>query len=280
MVPKNKLKDGLEERLRERIKKLKLRKARYAFLSDLTLPTRMKQRNQEEIAKCLEVLKLNLPNIKKLLKLLRKYFINIWDQTNTVAVYLLLGKAINDLEVLILLTEQGYSLELTDIARSGQESIDLAFLFTEEGQEKRLAEWFKGKTIKNEKARKLLHKVINKFNKQVTGSNNRTLPVKEAKSDIYGIYSLFTHSCYPALLDLIDVFHEDFDFDRYSGFHYSKEYLHLVHNLAINILLEFKNVFSKIGNNEGFLNADNLLKKIGYENATHKEIREIFSRYG
>jgi hypothetical protein len=95
--------------------------------------------------------------------------------------------------------------------------LDLITLFLLEGDTSTtLEKWFAGDIIANERARQ----AIDKFFSQ---SLEEALPVKEGKAGIYGGLSHYTHLAYPAMLDLIDVFERDFDFQRTAGFHYTRE---------------------------------------------------------
>ena len=278
MATTNKLKEGLEDRIQKRLEVLKSKKAYISSLTNPLLPSIQKKHNEEMIASSLKILEENIPDIKIAVKQVRKHFINIWDQTGIVAAYLLLGKAVSNLETLVLLAKKGHSLEMVEIARSGVESIVLAFLLLEENQENAISKWFKGGVIGNEESRKLLHKVLNR-ERTPEKENTPKLSIEDAKRDTYSIYSLFTHSAYMALLDSVDVFNEDIDYERNAGLHYANKNLHLIDNLAVNIIFELKNLFNKVKDMEGFDQANKVLNAIGYENASAAEIEEIFEKY-
>lgn len=151
----------------------------------------------------------------------------------------------------------------------------MAFLFLEDGQEERLQNWFKGKIIDNKLARESFHRILNSGLLNISG-----MPVYDTKTDIYGVYSLYTHSSYAALLDAVDVFHEDFDFERISGLYYTLRYFDtIVKNLIVSMLLELKNIFTKYKNLEKIDQVDRLLEKVGNYKATEQEIKQIFEQY-
>src|SRR3990167_8723855 len=155
MKAANKLKEGLAERIKDRVQKLKNRKGHNYFLSNLTYPENEKQKTKHQLQQAAASLEEKMPEIK----------------------------------TIITLAKDGRNVEIMELARSGHESLDLAFLFLEEGQEERLKSWFEGKIIDNKTARETLHKVLN------SGELNSTeLPVYDNKTDVYGIYSLYTHS--------------------------------------------------------------------------------------
>ena len=102
----------------------------------------------------------------------------------------------------------------------------------------------------------------------------------ELKTHIYNIYSLYTHSSYAALLDTVDVFHEDFDYKGMSGFHYTLKNLDIaINNLAISLLLELKNIFTKYQNLESINEVDKLLEQMGNYKASPEEINKILEQY-
>lgn len=275
MKAANKLKEGLEERINDRIEKLKSRKGHYYCISNLTYPENQKQKSRYQLQQATALLEEKMPEIKELIKSIKGYIPYIWEQNAITAVYLLICKTYGNLETIIALAKDGRNVEIIELARSGHESLDLAFLFLEEGQEERLKSWFKGKIIDNKIARETFHKVLN------SGVLNATdLPVYDSKTDIYGVYSLYTHSSYAALLDTIDVFHEDFDFEGISGLHYSLQYFDaIVKNLMISLMLELKNIFTKYKILENINKVDRLLEQLGNYKATEEEVRDIFERY-
>lgn len=267
----------IREKVKDRLDKLRSRKAYNYLLVNLDYASNIKKRDEGDIAKKLEKVEENLPTLKRLIKDLRQYIPHIWEQTNITATYLLVGKAYSNLETIILLAKKGHNLEVIEVARSAIEALDLAFLFLEDGQNDRLTKWFSGKIISNEKSRKVFHKVINEFKKD-TGMS-ATLPIEDLKKDAYGIYSLYTHSSYRSLLDAIDVFHEDFDFERISGFHYANENLHVIKDVVYKLLLELENIFIKNKDKEKLKQVENLLVSLGYERASQKEIDEFLKKY-
>lgn len=272
--PKKILREGLEERINKRVVKLKTRRGYFYAITHLGYPDQTKQLNKYEIIKAVKSIESNLPSIKTLLKKVKQFVPNVWDQTPIAAAYLLLGKAIGNLESTIILAKLGYSFEIVEICRSATESLDLAFLFLSDESNFHLKKWLKGKTIKNSIARKAFD---DELNSNVNSSTR--IPLKNLKADIYDISSLYTHSCYPALLDAIDVFHEDFDYNRISGHHYTQKNLHLIYDLAESILLELKNTFIKFKDLANTNKTENLLNKMGVKKASQSEIRAIIDKY-
>jgi len=266
--------DSIEEKIHQRIEKLKTRKAYLYFLSHLDYPSKQKKLDEVAINKRLKAIENILPGIRDLIKKMRKFVPHIWDQTKYSAVYLLLGKAFSNLETTIFLAKKGHNLEIVDLARAGTESVDLAFLLFEDDQTHQLTKWFAGKIIQNKKARKAFHRVV----KQVVRESTE-LPVEEMKRKVYETYSLYTHSSYAALLDAIDIFHEDFDFERYAGFHYTRRNAHVIQDLVIKILLQLQNVFGYSNDKKSLAKVDDLLKKAGHVYLSQRKIAEMINMH-
>lgn len=270
-IGKDRMRDNRASRLKERLEKLKSRRARRYFLSNMSFPENEKQKDRDFIISSLHVIENVLPKVKDLVKGIRTHIEYIWDQSPILAAYLLMGKALSNLESIISLAKGGHVLEVVELIRSGQESLDLAFLFMEGGQEQRLNKWFNGEIIENAKARKALQTAINKMGFRY--------PVKSLKSEVYKTLSLYTHSSYGALFDAIDIYHEDFDFDKYAGFHYTREYLPTVEDLLVKILLELKNIFVKQKDMIRLDATEKLLKEFSSSFASESEIRDISKLY-
>lgn len=276
MKTKDILKEEREKRINEHLQKIKNRTGHFYFISNIAYPENEKIQAKYGVFKSIVPYEKILPIIEKIIKDIKiNYIKHIWDQNAITAVYLLIGKAYGNLETMISLAKEGRNFEIIELARSGHESLDLAFLFLEEGQEKRLESWFKGEIIENKKARETLHRALNSEN-----IPNKNLPMYDLKTTVYNTYSLYTHSSYAALLDSIDVFHEDFDYERVSGFHWTlRNFDVTIGNLTIGLLLELKNIFTKYKNLEGIVKADRLLAKMGNYKASEEEIKDIIEKY-
>lgn len=138
----------------------------------------------------------------------------ITEHTKFSACFLLFHKIIQSWESLILLAQHGHYQESMELVRSINENVDLANLFIWDKDTKNLEKWHAGKIIDNGTARAKLHEILNE---------SKILPkdvkVEDVKKNIYGIYSNYTHAGYVAMLESIDVFRKDFDFDKQMGYH-------------------------------------------------------------
>ncbi len=105
-------------------------------------------------------------------------------------------------------------------------------------------------------------------------------PVLALKRDIYDVYSEFTHSSYGAMLDLVDPYHKDLDFNRLTGYHYSLKYFDTtILNLEFNILLALKNIFILLSDEKLINEIDNLLIQFDKLKAKKFELSEILKNY-
>lgn len=245
-------------------------------MSNVTYPIKEQKSDAYLVNNSIKPIEEMLPKILKLIKDIKKYFKNIYDQNNIVASYLLLGKTYKNLQCVLREAKNGNVSSVVELCRSGQEAIDLVFLFSEVKGQKHLKEWFKGKIISNKEAREAMDKSVNEMLTSLTKSQ---VSIQDMKADIYWIYSLFTHSGFGSLLDMVDVYHEDFDFDGYAGFHYTRQYLHLVHNMVVNILLGLKNIFLVCKDLKNLTKTESLLASFGSQFASPEEISETQEKY-
>jgi len=271
-----KLKDEVDKRIKEKIDLLKTRAGHKKLISDLLFPSKEKDKARQ-IAECyVDVLDKKIKELEPLIRSLRSHIDYIGDPDKFVAAYLLIGKSYTSLKAIAILVRHGYSFQIVEIVRSSIESLHLAALFLEEGQEKLLERWFNGKIIGNQIAREVLDQAVNKMNKAL---GVESLPMQDALSDVYSIYSSYTHSGYAALFDFIDVFKEDFDFEQYTQFHYNRKNLHLIDNLYVNILLGLKDFFIRAKDAENLTKVEALLKGEVGSFASPEEIGNEFERY-
>lgn len=274
---RKKLDDERRARVLKRVEKLKSRTARNFFLTNLSYPENKKSETKRHVLQSLQEFEKLMSEIKNILKSVKsKYIPHIWEHNVITAAYLLTAKAFSNLETVILLAKEGKTFEIIEIARSGQESLDLAALFLFQEQDGKLEKWFKGDYIHNADARAAIHRAINK-DKEFT----ETVPVYFGKTLIYDTYSLYTHSTYGALLDNVDVFHEDYDYDKIAGYHYTLKNVDIgVKQLAISLLLQLKHIFASYNDDEGLKKVEELLEKLGDYKASPEEIKSTFKKYG
>lgn len=249
--------NSFEKDIQERLEKLHTGHARNYFLTHPDYPANCRAMDEAEIIRLSEIANGTLPPINNLIRGIRKKFGLITEQTNISAAYFLLGKAYSNLETILFLAPKGKHLEIVDLIRSAQESLDLVFLFLEDESKELLEKWFKGETIPNREARRVLDNVMNR---ELVSQGNT--PAGDMKGFLYNLYSKYTHSSYAAILDAVDVFHEDFDFEGTSGFYYTRENFQNINNLVASLLIQLKNFFVKFHDQENFRKVDKLYKSL------------------
>lgn len=217
-----------------------------------------------------------LPDVEKLIRKIFPHIKSIVEETKIAAVYLLLGRAFSNLKTALLACRHGKNLEALELSRSGKEALDLAMLFWEEKNHSLLHKWFRGKIIGNVEAREYHHQHLNE--KLAEFYDNEEQPIKEMLAKDYKIMSNYTHSGYASLLDSVDVFTHDFDFEAQSGYYYCVENFHVVKDLLIKILLNLKNSFLHLKDDDAFVEADNLFKPFDTR-LTKEEIKSILARH-
>lgn len=270
------LRDGTSQRIKEKLDKLKSRVGHKKLISDVLFPSKQREQNHRAANQYADVLDRKIKEIEPLIRSLKKHIDFIGDPDKFVAAYLLIGKSYTSLKAISILLRQGYSFQVVELVRSSIESINLSMLFFEDGQEDQLAKWFDGEIVGNKKAREVLDGSVNKMSQSMGGTE---LPMKEALSDIYSIYSSYTHSGYSALFDFVDVFTEDFDFQQNSQFHYNRRNLHLIDNLYFSILLGLKNYYIRAKDIENLTKVESLMSKEGKMLASPEEIAKEMQRY-
>lgn len=271
-----KLRDEVSGRIRQKLDSLKTRIGHKKLLSDILFPSKEKERDRQIANKYADVLDEKIKTIETLIRLLHSHIDYIGDPDKFVAAYLLIGKSYVTLKAITVLARLGFSYQIVELVRSSIESLNLANLFLEEGQEDNLKRWFNGEIIGNRTAREVLDAAVNKMYQEL---GNGSVPMKDALTDVYSIYSSYTHSGYAALFDYIDVFKEDFDFEQYTQFHYNRKNLDLIDHLYVNILLGLKNFYIRVKDEENLAKIEALLKKENGSFATPVEIGKEMQRY-
>jgi hypothetical protein len=139
---------------------------------------------------------------------------DIKEQTVAAACYLLFCRISQAFGALFLLAAEGYSYEAMVLLRTIRESLDLIGLFlTESEQHPASRKWFSGEIVGNKTARVSMDKFIN--------DAECKHPVEETKAGIYTALSHYQHVSYAVMLESMNPFERDFDFQREAGFHYT-----------------------------------------------------------
>lgn len=262
---KNPLKVEVEQSTKERIAKyIEQEKTVINYLKrDPNAPQRQRETDQKYIATEIKKLESIFDEITPYIFKIRECISNVLDQNKLTASYFLFGKIFQSWQALFLLTREGFHYEVMELLRSIRESADLMFFFMcDDDSSLDLKKWFEGKIVSNEKARKAMHDFMNEEASKV----GITLPVGEMKAGIYGVLSKYTHVSYSALLDSFNVFRRDFDFERVSGFHYTrKSSLPYAQGEMHGLIIALKYFYQSVGDNNSYKKLDLILRKIAPE---------------
>lgn len=218
-----------------------------------------------------DVLSKVIPYIKNI----RQKFTFITDQNKYVACYLLLGKVVKGFEAIFELAKGGFSYDIMVLIRSNREAMDLAQLFLVSKNTNDLAKWFKGQPIKNHAARIAVDEFIN--NSDVL---SKAVPHKEIAAGIYHSLSMYDHISLTALIDAIDIFHDDFDFEGYAGAHYTAhEALPYLRGEVAAFIITLKHYYSEEKDHKSYKELSALLVEAGHKPATPEEINRVLNKY-
>jgi len=172
------------------------------------------------------------------------YLTSITEQTKLSAIFLLLHKTIQTWEAILLLSKQGFYHEAMELSRSSSENMDLVNMFIFEKEDNNdIKRWFDGEIIGNKEARASFEK---SFNSGEFFPEN--VPVAKIMASMYGVMSQYTHGGYTILLEMINIFTKDFDFDRSVGFYRlddeSDVFKNLVNKINYSLILFYLKIVS------------------------------------
>jgi len=204
---------------------------------------------------------------------IRGHVTNVLDQNKLTASYFLFGKIFQSWQALFLLARGGFHYEVMELLRSIKEAEDLMFFFmNSDDQNPDLKKWFTGEIVGNEKARKSMHGFMNEENNKAELSPF----ISEAMAGVYGGLSKYTHVSYGALLDSYNVFSRDFDFERVSGFHYTRTSSLPFSRGTINgTIVALKFFYQSVKDKDSYDNLDLLLRKNAPEMYDEERSKEI-----
>lgn len=261
--------------IEERVKNLKSGWAKNHLKIDMLYPIRKKEEDKATIKKEVEHCEKVLTEIEGMVKDLKKSVNHITDQTLICACYLILGKLINTYKAIFVLARLGHNQEVMELVRSASENNDLAVLFCLDEKQTYLPRWFNGDIIQHGSYRELMDSIFVKSD--IPPSIKGRVDHKKLTNTIYRVMSKYTHCSYAALLDSIDVFREDFDFDSYAGFHYVNESWHMLSSALGNTIVVLKAVYSVLRDDVGYEKADQLLLQFAGER-TEQDLRDLLDR--
>ncbi len=161
----------------------------------------------------------------------KNYISSITERTKFSACFLLFHKMLHTWEAVLILSRKGFYYEVMELSRSTSENADLAKTFIlEDGDNFLINKWFNGEIVEHAKSRLSFEKVFN-----TNDFFQENFQVAKILSKIYRTMSQYTHGGYAPMLELVNVFTKDFDFDKTAGFHRLDEQINVLKSLVNNI---------------------------------------------
>lgn len=203
--------------------------------SNPNFPKTVQLRNKEAIERHVsEIEKIHNSLIPFVKKIKTKYIQDITQKNLNCALYLLICHILKTWEAIFLLAKNNFNNEMLDLIRHVYETVGLITLFT--NKEDLLKKWFAGEIIPHRKSRKALENLI----------NSKTIDIYNAQNFQYELLSQYTHSSYSVMLELVDVFTKDFDFNNFSGSHFTKENLTYLDTIMTSTIIALKTIFTHL----------------------------------
>jgi len=244
--------------IQERIAKLKTHNGKKYLNQDILYPDKQKRKDIVNIQEEIDKLKFIHCQIRCKIKKIKNLIPDITDQSTLCAVYLIYGKILQTWEAIFFLASKGYDFNTMELTRSISENLGLIKTFHLDKKQKHLKQWFQGKIIVGRVSRKLEDKFIkDSVVKPIIEEND--LSSYDMATDIYGVFSNYTHCSYIALLDSVDVFNEDFDWNLYAGSHYTLHNIHVLKSFMAATLITLKMTYGEIGDVNSYEEVNKML---------------------
>jgi len=249
--------EEMKKFIEDRVALIKKGDAKRHMYVNMFYPEQTKKKDaafiKEEIDKIKSIHSKTLPYIKKLRELIN----DITERTEICAIYLIYGKIIQAFDSIFLLSAEGFNFEVMELCRSINESLDLIKLFHLDVSHQYLNDWFDGKIIDNKIAREAEHKLLTSGGIEAVDSG--IIDPYDMITEIYRVFSKYTHCAYGAILDSVDVYHHNFDWNKYGGFHYMLHNMHEVESTMVSTVVTLKMTYQKLGFIPDFENLTKIL---------------------
>lgn len=243
--------------IQKRIKQIKESNAKKYLMIDMLFPEKQKKKDEAAINQALFKIEGVYSQFKAEIKNLKLQIPDITEQTVKCAVYLVYGKVCHTWEAVFILAKNGFNFEVMELARSINENLDLIQVFHLDKTGKHLADWFDGKIIDNKTARQIEHDFIIKGD--LPSIKEHDLSPYDMSTDVYRVLSKYTHCSYVALLDSVDVYSHNFDWNKYGGFYYVNHNFHEIESTMISTLITLKLTLQETGDHANFDKVNKLL---------------------
>lgn len=259
----------------DRLEKLRSHQGKDFLFMNPLYPESEKKRDMEKMNEELVHLKTIHGDLVRRVKKLKQLIPDITDQTVLCAIYLIYGKVLQTWESIFLLASQGKHFDTMELIRSIGENLDLIHTFHLEEKGKYLKKWFSGEIVEHGVSRKIGGEFLKKRKIKIVEEND--LSPQQIARDIYRAFSKYTHGSYSAVLDSVDVFNEDFDWNGYAGAHYMIRHKGALENAMVATLVALKMTYLSMEDDPSFNEIDKILTDFAGP-MDEESLKELFSK--
>lgn len=240
------------------IQKINDEKKDLIFKLDPNLPDKIKKEDQDIIERAIITLEdlysLLFPFVKNIK---RDCIKDVAEKTLTCGIYLLLCHVFETWKVVFLLARSGMNTQMMNLIRHIKETLDLVEFFIIKGEGSQdFKKWFDGEVVSPKKSRKAIEAFL-----ESDPTLKNEIDFYNMQSYIYALMSIYTHSGYCAMLESVDVFNKDFDFKKYSSFHFVKGAIKNTNEIMNSTMITMKSVFLYLKNMRNYQQIDTILKR-------------------
>ncbi len=250
--------EKVRELIKDRVARIRTHRGKRIFMQDMFYPGRKKNQDLKDIEKRVSKLELIHSQIEEKVKKLKNLIPDITEQTPLCAVYLIYGKVLQTWESIFLLSKKGYNFNVMELIRSIGENLDLIKAFHLDKEGGYLKQWFQGEIIGHKTSREIESKFLKEgpLAKEIKAHD---LSPYNLATDVYRAFSTYPHCAYAALLDCIDVFNEDFDWNIYAGSRWTLHNMHALKSAMTATLITLKMTYMELRDFDNYKEIDKIL---------------------
>lgn len=241
-----KSKNIIKQHIEEAINAISNEKTKNALEINPEIQNYIKEKDAMQIG---DLLKEITEYYDELLPYIKKIKINvpqITDQTCICACYLLIAQVFKLWNSILLLGEKANNTAIMVIIRAIKEHNMLISMLALEYSEKNnenLKKWFSGDLIMHSAGRKKMSSLISNDEIFKSVDNQK---IYDFETHLYSIESALAHPSYVSVLENINPFSKDFDFNSYAGFHRTVSALEYAKGTMDNTTIAIKTIFGFI----------------------------------
>lgn len=246
---------------------------------DPSFPKKIKNDETAELYSILEEQRKFHNNLILFLPKIKKHINNITDKTLVNAVYLLMCHILESWKLVFILAEKNFSFEMVVIFRNMSEATDLIKTFVlSDTEHKLLDKWFSGKNVMPVDTRKTLAKMLDKDSTAFNGVDMTNIDIEKMQGSVYKVLSLYPHNSYYSMLESVDIFTKDFNFNETSSIHFTKQNLRMGNTLMVNTIVTMKAIFLELKDKDS-LDSLNILLGTQAKNIDEEKLADLRKRF-